>query len=524
MQFLTRSLIYFFCFCSSLSIAQTSFKGGEFIDIANIKALHLYHGNMWFLPDSGISRCEFPKGSGQTIGFASSLWISGYDAGSNLKTAAHTYSEFAPVFWPGPLDVSITNSTTAYNSSAMWARIWKINSSTIDSFLSLSSHTLSNTPTAILEWPGKGNPYAKGANGASLVISRDMAPFVDVNADGIYNPLNGDYPLMKGSQMLWWIYNNSSVIYGVTTNTLKLECKAMAYAYKQKTVADNIIFYESTITNLGSQNLDSLRIGVFADIDLPNSFGDDCGIDSSRRLAFNYSSKNSGTTHTFSPIAGITILDFPGDSYHSYGPLGSEMFFTNSNVLPNGNPTTDSDFNNYLNERDLKGTFIEHSGIDSSSQCRLSVAGADRRFVIGTPEYHFIPGNSKHIAYALVAADSADGCPNTNYTTLFQTADSAYKIYWNPKRITPLSAGGTILNPTTLKVYPNPSHDQVFIETAEANDLTIRVYDGLGRLMGVQSNRTSNKITLDIHTLSPGIYSLICQNAKGIQKSIFVKN
>ncbi len=55
-----------------------------------------------------------------------------------------------------------------------------------------------NTPIPILEWPANGNPFAKGAGGVALVVNHDLAPFVDVNGDGKYNPLLGDYPAMKG--------------------------------------------------------------------------------------------------------------------------------------------------------------------------------------------------------------------------------------------------------------------------------------------------------------------------------------
>jgi hypothetical protein len=44
-----------------------------------------------------------------------------------------------------------------------------------------------------------------------------MAPFVDADANGYYDPLGGDYPVIDQScgdkatyadQMIWWVYND----------------------------------------------------------------------------------------------------------------------------------------------------------------------------------------------------------------------------------------------------------------------------------------------------------------------------
>jgi hypothetical protein len=156
------------------------FNTSATIDIANIKASHQVHGDMWFDTSAGGSYLEFPKGSGQTLGVKSALWMSGYTPSTVLQTAAVTYRTRGGDFWPGPVDSISTTPAQLYASSQDWAKIWKINSSDIDAFLALATHTTANTPPAILEWPAKGNPYAKGAGGASLAITKDMAPFVDL--------------------------------------------------------------------------------------------------------------------------------------------------------------------------------------------------------------------------------------------------------------------------------------------------------------------------------------------------------
>lgn len=116
--------------------------------------------------------CQFPKGSGLHSNLAS-LWVSGYDASNGVfNVAARLYRQTGMIIRPGPLDSS-GNSTLS--TATDWDKIWKVNRSTIDSFLLLPSHTLLNTPAVILEWPAKENSHAVGKNGAVLTITRDMA-------------------------------------------------------------------------------------------------------------------------------------------------------------------------------------------------------------------------------------------------------------------------------------------------------------------------------------------------------------
>ena len=46
-------------------------------------------------------------------------------------------------------------------------------------------------------------------NGHTINFDKDLAPFVDVDNDGNYNPLNGDYPKIKGNQSIWWVMNDN---------------------------------------------------------------------------------------------------------------------------------------------------------------------------------------------------------------------------------------------------------------------------------------------------------------------------
>jgi hypothetical protein len=246
--------------------AQTSFTTHDSIDANNINARVLVHGDMWWDPATKKQKCEFPKGSGKHVGFAGALWLSGYDASNKLHVAAQTYRQDGNDYWPGPLD---DGGNLSYATSTQWAKIWKVTRAEINEYKSIIYHTTANTPESILTWPAKGNAYAKGKDGATLVIDRDMAPFVDQNGDGVYQPLKGDYPAIKGEQTLWWVFSDNGPTHAQSKgDPLKVEVQAMAYAYKRGTLIDNVVYYDYTLVNRSANDYHDFRLALWDDVNL----------------------------------------------------------------------------------------------------------------------------------------------------------------------------------------------------------------------------------------------------------------
>jgi hypothetical protein len=247
---------------STISFAQTTIA---YLDINNVKAGFLNRGDFFWNPNTGKSAYEFPKGSGLHSNFTNAIWVAGKDSSNILHVSAQTYRQTGNDYWSGPLDN--TNSVDTL-TSFMWDKIWKINASTIDSFKQLSIHTITNTDPAIMEWPSKGNVFAKGNYGIPLAINKNMAPFVDANNDGLYNALDGDYPAIKGEQALWWVFNDNGPTHSLTNSIpFQFEFHAMAYACNQSPLKD-VVFLNFKIINKSNTPYHDVRIGLFSDIDL----------------------------------------------------------------------------------------------------------------------------------------------------------------------------------------------------------------------------------------------------------------
>jgi len=535
--------------CSVPVLAQSPFNTIDSIDINNINASVLVHGDMWTNATDTFPRCEFPKGNHTNMFAKAGVWIAGFDNSSKLHISAAAYRKQGIDYWPGPLSTS--TDSIDYATSQSWARIWKINRTTIDSFLALSTHTLSNTPAIILEWPGKGNTYAKGNAGASLTITTDMAPFIDVDHDGLYNPLKGDYPAIKGDQTLWYVFSDRGPTHTETKGLpLGVEIHAMPYAFKKGNALDNLIFYEYTIVNRSTNDYSNFRFGLRNVSGIGYKFDNYRGTDSNRRMQIIYNGTvedGTGKPGEYGlkiPIAGIMFVHQPGDSDCNYNtPLGSSMYY-NNDFSGQGNPSNDTEYYGYLNatwrdgthlKNDFKGAGIISTGYGSGpntnyvfsgmlqdstqwSECTSQNLPADAANMVVSNNFSLPAGSSQSIVIALMAVPDASGCPQANYLGIDSMADLTKAFYCT----LPATSVRSISSVVSVRIYPNPAHDVLTIDAGSlAAPNTAAVYNMLGQHMNINCSSSGNKLNLDISQLPPAVYTV--QYGPQHTASLFVK-
>ncbi|MBA3827434.1 MAG: T9SS type A sorting domain-containing protein [Taibaiella sp.] len=539
------------CICSTTLFAQT-----DSLDINNINSGISLHGNMWGTQDSVLiySHCEFPKGSQKQLAAGAAIWMEGTDSAGQLHVAAQAYGQHGYDYWPGPL---AGNDSLTRSISDLWGRTWKVNRSDVNAFKAIGTHTLLNTPTSVLEWPAKGNPYAKGTRGNNISIINDMAPFIDVDGDGRYDPLKGDYPDIKGDQMIWWIFSDNGPAHnGSNGRPMKMEVHASAYAYNRVGMLQNIQYYEYNVINKGT-NYRNYRTGVWTDMALGYPLDNYVGFDSSRRLEYIYNGASFNGTCSYCygssiPIAGISIIQMPGDA-SLLQPTGSFICYSND-FSPRGNPDVDTEYYNCLNARfrngqhlhnDYKGRRTVSNGTGSGpkvnyifngdpadtlqwSECASGNGPGDRREVIATNDYYFAKYASSKFVFALVVTDRADrsACPNITLTNIKKITDSAWYYYYN----TPPATTGIIETANTtgaLNLYPNPANSIINVTRAASNnndEESISVYDVLGRNIQVAHTSKKDVIELNISALQNGVFTIIYRKGNTQLSGVFVKN
>jgi len=178
--------------CSVAAYAQP--WANAVIDINQVKTTINSNGDLFWNYTSGVY--EVPVGGGANTVFAGATWIGGLDTAGTLHVAAQTYRQTGNDFYPGPV---MNTSSYSPATDAQWNKVWKISKTTIDSFIlwyaNPSIYPGYTVPSIITNWPSNGDV----PSGQAAVL----APFVDVNANGFYDPASGDYPCIKGDQALF---------------------------------------------------------------------------------------------------------------------------------------------------------------------------------------------------------------------------------------------------------------------------------------------------------------------------------
>ena len=282
-----------------------------------------------YLPYNRTNTAQFkyPNGELTSTIFAQSLWIGGKDQNGNLHLAAERYRQRGTDFWSGPLTVDGLAMSDVINAGK-WFRTWKVTKADVIEHINNYQNPNYQMPEAIETWPAHGD----------IRQAEFLAPFVDVDLDEEYHPENGDYPLIKGDESIFFIYNDH-LEHGETDGLpLGVEIHCMAWAYEnnqEKTALDNTIFYSYKFFNRSINTYYDTYIGIFTDFDLGNAHDDYVGCDVNNGNYFVYNGRNFdwdvieyGDTivwgfHDNIPTQGVCILGGPYmDNDNEDNPLG----------------------------------------------------------------------------------------------------------------------------------------------------------------------------------------------------------
>ena len=229
---------------------------------------------------------EATANSGNSAVFNASLWIGGMDPEGHLHVTAITYcQESVPAFceyFPGPLTADGSVSSTA-ESALEFGRIWLISRDEVEAHeayydcvndpdcnaeTEFPGYTI---PLSILQWPAHGD--------VSAGFAYHLAPFIDADGDGSYQPENGDYPSFPGDNAAYMIWNDNA---GPHTDSnglpLGVEVHTMMYYYLDSNPAlSRTIYVHQDIINRSQVDYHDVYFGIRNDFDLGNPVNDYAG-------------------------------------------------------------------------------------------------------------------------------------------------------------------------------------------------------------------------------------------------------
>lgn len=452
------------------------------LDINNVRARIMTGGDMWWDNGTQEARYEVPKGQRKNALFAGSVWVGGIDVQKQLKVAAQTYRQSGNDYWPGPLDA---NANVDEATCTAWDYFWKINATDITRFRELGDkQAASEDPAyqAIFTWPAKGNPNPRGRNNVqlSLTAGKDYAPFVDVSGpngsapDGLYNPIDGDYPEINGDQYIWWVFNDKgNVKQQSQTEGIGMEVQASAFGYTRQDAMNDATFYNYRLINRGALTLDSCYMATWTDADLGFATDDYIGCDTARGLGVLYNGKSvdgNGEVTSYGsevPMVGVDFFLGPTKYYDTIingqpTKVGRRMpmqVFTyyNNDASIIGNPNNGAQIYFYMTgsiltgqrfSYDFTGPGVISKGYGSGpaipfvfpgdpsdknawSECTCNNPSGDRRFIHSAGAFKLDPGVVNDVTIGAVWVSNVGGCPNTSFKKIQAADDLAQALFNN---------------------------------------------------------------------------------------------
>ncbi|MDI1234855.1 MAG: T9SS type A sorting domain-containing protein [bacterium] len=468
--------------------------------------------------------------------YTAGIWMGGIESGSgDLHLAAETYRQTGIDFKPGPINLL----TKIYDSvsNAPYNRIWKINRQVIDDFIANRTKQFYVIPREIIDWPAHGTGN----------FTKNLAPFVDTDKNGIYEPLMGDYPKIKGDQMLWWVFNDLGAHKETNGKALGVEVHGSCYAYLYRDLSPNdsnaiinrTIFFDYKIINRSDADYTDFNIGLFNDPDLGYYTDDYVGCDTINNAGFCYNGDNYDEGRTGfgknPPMIFCKILNQKMNACISY----------NNNSDPiNGNPNADSCYYYYMQGKTLnnksfyifntkingKDTMISTKFIQENRICGDTSkkypgnSPADRRFLMSAQVPVLKKDSIVDIEFAYILLHD----PSKNW--LMEACDSSFKIlnrvqgWYNKNTFPSCPYYGTNLqeiktSQLSLLIYPNPAQTVLNLNANIENSKVreIEILDNSGKLIYSNLNTSDNatfSTTIDIGSWAAGIY-LVKINTNG---------
>lgn len=501
-------------FALGLCVSLFGQQAHDKLTINNIAAIVNPNGKLFSVNNNRHSDPGFEVyNSGKHTLNATSLWVGGFDAANNYHLMAPTYNQWGNDAFPGPM--AQTGNYANYNK---WDRVWRITRAEIENHIANYANQGYTAPDAIANWPAHGD--------IALGQLANIAPFVDVDKNGKYEALKGDYPAIKGDETIYFIYNDGMKKHTETgAYALGIEVHGMAYAFdgrKGDEAFANTVFVEYEIFNLSPDNYRDVYVGLFNDLDMGDAFNDYLGVDVQRNTFFAYNAKaddNEFEGIAKDPHMSVKFLNEGLNGFIAYDNDWSQR----------GNPYSVQDYYYYLRGfwKDGQPVTFGGNGKGGTNYARYMFPGTsdpvvagdwnekaannkpqDRRALGILGPFNFNAGSSRKIALAYNFA--------TTEKKMFKNLDKIQEAYDNQSG--PFKQN-TILNQNVVEpirttdkfdvaIMPNPMKEsaQLRFDNPENEEVLIQVFDLTGKVQLQQAGLRGTQYTIERKNLAAGMY------------------
>lgn len=551
----------------------------KYLDTNNVSALiseiNIKHMDLF---GNGGAHYIVPKGptnSSPSTNFAAAIWVGGLDNTNQLHVAAQTYHQTGNDFWPGPLD-TLTGQTSAPSGSP-YNKVWKISCNQINQFTAnYNSFNASANTTATYSDITTFLPNGNNNNN----FAKQLYPYKDWNANGMYEPSLGEYPIIKGHQQIYSVYNDT---YSTHTETkglpLGIEIHDRSFSYNEPVIADSMkvinftTFYNYEIINRSNNNYNNVYMSLWIDADLGYYLDDYIGTDTLNNFGYTYNGDTNDETaagtlgygaklpmmaYAFIPkLSALTdgidnnnngLIDEAGENFK----LNLTTFYNNNiGAFPAAttNPDTATHYYNYMRAFWKDGTPFKPIGaaynptlnVNSThyvytgnpqtpagwTESTANNLKGDRRILCTIGPFNFPAKKKVEFEYAFVfSRDTSLNNINNNFSLLQKDVKNVRYYHNLQNSCSPIATVGlkeTKKSSNKLWVYPNPTEGNLNINLDHnAENASVNLYDITGEIIYEGILHNAYRTNIDLSDLAAGVYFLEIKEGefKSVEKII----
>lgn len=506
--------------------SQDSFK---YLDINNLKVPLFSRGNMFREVVGEIPKAEIPKGEFTTVLKNQNLWFGGQDQNKELRIAGQRFYGshqrgldlfIGPISKASPADIN-----ERYN------KVWKISKEEIEYHKTHFHLPTYQMPEDILNWPAHGETnQGEAAN---------LAPFTDVNQNGVYEPTLGDYPNIRGDQALFAMFNDAKKSHSETLGQITYtEVHVMLYAYENpySDFVDNSFFVHYELYNRSEDlTYSDFYITQFLDYELGLYLDDYVGTHIGKNIAYVYNSDNNDEYDIGygenPPAFGWTLLN---QDYTS-------TMFRPSSIPVIGIPWTPNEIYYGMQGLYNDGSSMKYRGYhNSGNQPTKFVFPGTSNPMFEEEWYHFTTDNPQ-IYTTMLATTKVENFGSgdkicLDYAGVFSRDNTSDQMHQLNQLFADVDGVKSIydyenfncssqvlsLDETTLNTPKISQVDQTLAITQAETGLSqrpIQIVNALGQtLLSVSINPSENEQVIDISHLPSGVYFIPHQEFKFVVK------
>ncbi|WP_159038485.1 T9SS type A sorting domain-containing protein [Brumimicrobium mesophilum] len=409
----------------------------------SISALINDEGGLFFNEYTTSAGYEFPSGSGNNLIFMGALWFGGTNQNGEVKLVTRLFDS-KENFARGPISSTGQYLDTAFIYNYENA-IWTVRKSQIIYHIDNFDQQGYIAPDVIKDWPGNGN--------SSIGVATQLAPYVDINNNGIYEPHLGDYPCIKGDMASYQIMHEDLDHVVGPNEKIGAEIHLMLYHVQSTDFIDSTTFIEVKVINRGQNSFNDFKATIFMDPDIGFSEDDYIGSAPSKNLVYAYNGDNfdegqSGASGYGLNAPAIGLMSLNKDFEYSWTFNRSDL-----GTPATDDPSSPADFWNYMNGKWKDGTDWTYGGNGyggtisanhfkngnpylGTGWTELNVDGngnsapiGDRRFFATTIGETFNPGDIMTFNYAVIVNRQGENLENVQ--GLIEYADSVQNYFDN---------------------------------------------------------------------------------------------